>query len=62
MSLADMYDALTSDRPYKVAWTHEQAVKEVIRMKGIAFDPNIVDAFLLEESNFKQISDDFRED
>ena len=62
MSLADMYDALTGERPYKAAWTHEQAVQEVIRMKGIAFDPIIVEAFLLEESNFQQISDDFRED
>ncbi len=61
MSLADMYDALTSDRPYKVAWTHEQAVQEVVRMKGIAFDPNIVDAFLLEEGHFKQIANDFHE-
>ncbi len=62
MSLADMYDALTGERPYKAAWTHEQAIQEVIRMKGIAFDPIVVEAFLLEESNFKQISDDFRAD
>ena len=62
MSLADMYDALTGERPYKAAWTHEQAVQEVIRMKDIAFDPIVVEAFLLEESNFKQISDDFRAD
>lgn len=62
MSLADMYDALTSERPYKLAWTHEQAVQEVIRMEGLAFDPIIVKAFLLEESHFKQIADDFKED
>jgi response regulator RpfG family c-di-GMP phosphodiesterase len=62
MSLADVYDALTSERPYKEAWTHDQAVQEVIRMKGFAFDPAIVDAFLLEESHFKQIADDFRGD
>ena len=62
MSLADMYDALTGERTYKVAWTHEEAVKEVIRMKGLAFDPIIVEAFLLEESNFKQISDELRDD
>jgi HD-GYP domain-containing protein (c-di-GMP phosphodiesterase class II) len=61
MSLADMYDALTSDRPYKVAWSHEQAVQEVVRMKGVAFDPIIVDAFLLEEGHFKQIASDFNE-
>ena len=37
-------------------------VEEVVRLNGIAFDPIIVKAFLLEESRFKQISDDFRED
>lgn len=61
MSIADMYDALTTERPYKEAWPHEQAVQEVIRMKGVAFDPIIVEAFLLEESHFKQIADDFKE-
>ena len=61
MSLADVYDALTSDRPYKVSWTHEQAVQEIIRMKGIAFDPMIVDAFLLEEDHFKQIANDIND-
>jgi putative two-component system response regulator len=62
MSLADIYDALTSKRPYKEAWTHDQAVKEVIRLKGLAFDPTIVEAFLLVENHFKQIADDFRGD
>ena len=61
MSIADMYDALTTERSYKEAWPHEQAVQEVIRMKGVAFDPIIVEAFLLEESHFKQIADDFKE-
>ncbi len=61
MSLADVYDALTSDRPYKVSWTHEQAVQEIVRMKGIAFDPVIVDAFLLEEDHFKQIANDIND-
>ncbi len=62
MSLADIYDALTTKRSYKMAWAHEQAVQEIFRMKGLAFDPIIVDAFLLEESHFKQIAHDFSED
>ena len=61
MSLADMYDALTSERRYKVAWTHEQAVQEIVKMKGIAFDPVIVDAFVLEGDQFKRITNDFKE-
>ena len=61
MSLADMYDALTSDRPYKVAWTHERAFQEIVRMKTVAFDPVIVDAFVLEEDQFKRIANEFKE-
>lgn len=45
-SVADVYDALTSQRPYKAAWSHEDAVAELVRQKGLQFDPELVDAFL----------------
>jgi len=56
MSLADMYDALVTKRPYKQGWTHEDAVNEIVSKKGAYFDPVIVDAFMAEKDNFSQIS------
>lgn len=46
VALADVYDALTSPRPYKDAWTHERARDEIVRLRGTHFDPQVVDAFL----------------
>jgi len=44
--VADSYDAMTSDRPYRKGLPHSVAVDELIKYKGIQFDPKIVDAFL----------------
>ena len=52
MSVADCYDALRSERPYKQAWSHEKAMEELIQLRGTAFDPRVVDAVVLEEENF----------
>ncbi len=41
-----MYDAMTTDRPYRTAVSHEIAVEEIIRQSGVQFDPDIVKAFL----------------
>jgi putative two-component system response regulator len=46
VAIADFYDALTHERPYKNAWSSEDAISEVQKQKGIHFDPQIVDAFL----------------
>lgn len=46
VSLADFYDALTHERPYKKAWLSQEAIAEVERQKGIHFDPMIVEAFV----------------
>ncbi|MEO5368721.1 MAG: response regulator [Magnetococcus sp. DMHC-1] len=45
-SLADVFDALTSARPYKNAWSLDQAVDEIQRCAGTAFDPNLVQSFM----------------
>ncbi len=45
-AVADVYDALTSERPYKSAWTAREAIDEIRRLRGAHFDPEIVDAFL----------------
>lgn len=44
--VADSYDAMTSDRPYRKGLRHTIAVDELNKFKGIQFDPKIVDAFL----------------
>ncbi|HLO13928.1 MAG TPA: hypothetical protein VK206_03800 [Anaerolineales bacterium] len=40
------YTALTSERPYKKAWTIDEALEETRRQSGRQFDPQVVDAFL----------------
>lgn len=45
-AIADVFDALTSERPYKEAWSVERAVELITSSKGSHFDPNIVDIFL----------------
>ena len=44
--IADAYDAMTSDRPYRMALSHETALEELLRNSGKQFDPEIVMAFI----------------
>jgi putative two-component system response regulator len=44
MMMADVYDALTSKRCYKPAYSHAQAVAEILPGRGTYFDPDVVDA------------------
>jgi putative nucleotidyltransferase with HDIG domain len=46
-TIADAFDAMTSDRPYRKAMTPEMARSEVLRHSGTQFDPKVVQAFLL---------------
>ncbi|SFG83871.1 diguanylate cyclase (GGDEF) domain-containing protein [Desulfotomaculum arcticum] len=46
LSIVDAYDAMTSDRPYRKALSHEVAVMEMIRCSGSQFDPNLVEIFI----------------
>lgn len=50
VALADVYDALISERPYKPAWTHDAAVAYVREQSGKLFDPACVDALLRDMS------------
>ncbi|MHB8766585.1 MAG: HD-GYP domain-containing protein, partial [Deferrisomatales bacterium] len=46
VAVADVYDALTSNRPYKEAWPVDEAVRYLQDQAGRQFDPACVDAFL----------------
>ncbi|MBU1691970.1 MAG: response regulator [Gammaproteobacteria bacterium] len=60
-ALADVFDALTSVRPYKKAWTVEAAVDLIKESRGKHFDPNLVDVFLQELPGIKEIRERFAE-
>ena len=54
-ALADVYDALTSRRVYKEAWSHERARSVITSGAGKHFDPVMVEGFLAEEADFTAI-------
>lgn len=59
MALADVYDALISERVYKAAFSHEKAKAIIIEGKGKHFDPDVVNAFLELETTFQKIAEEF---
>jgi PAS domain S-box-containing protein/putative nucleotidyltransferase with HDIG domain len=48
-AVVDVYDALTSDRPYRKAWSKDKALKYIREQSGKYFDPKVVEAFLTLE-------------
>lgn len=46
VAVADVFDALTHDRPYKKAWSIEEALTEIHSQRGRQFDPDVVNAFM----------------
>lgn len=55
VGLTDAYDAITSDRPYKPAHDHQEAMRRIVVDRGKHFDPILVDAFLHCESQFASV-------
>ncbi|ACN17548.1 Response regulator [Desulforapulum autotrophicum HRM2] len=55
MAVADVYDALISQRVYKPPFKHQKAVDIIHQGKGTHFDPHMVDAFMDLEDQFRQI-------
>jgi putative two-component system response regulator len=55
LALADTYDAMTTVRPYKPAFPHQEAVEQIHQSRGSHFDPAIVDAFDQSVEQFDEI-------
>lgn len=62
VALADVYDALTSKRFYKEAYSHDRAREIIVGLRGSHFDPDVVDVFLKVEDIFRQICKELREE
>lgn len=61
MAVADVYDALISERVYKKALSHDEAVKVIREGRGNHFDPTVVDAFLELAEEFRTMAESFRD-
>jgi PAS domain S-box-containing protein len=61
VAVADVFDALTHDRPYKPAWTVERAIAEIGGGAGSQFDPRVVTAFLALRDELVTLGDDVAE-
>jgi len=60
-ALADVFDALTSKRPYKEAWPVDKAVNFIKEESGEHFDPDLVEVFLQELSDIIEIKEKYAE-
>lgn len=61
VALADVYDALSSRRVYKEAFSHARCVELIRDGSGTQFDPRLVDVFLTVQDQFRRISNSFDE-
>ncbi|MBI9105009.1 MAG: HD domain-containing protein [Spirochaetales bacterium] len=61
-ALADVYDALSSERPYKKAFSEEKTAEIILQGRGTHFDPDIVDSFIKCRSEFKKIRQRMEDD
>ena len=57
VAIADTYDAMTSDRPYRNKLPHEEAIEALRQGKATAFDPELVDLFLNNSANVLESGD-----
>jgi putative two-component system response regulator len=62
VAVADVFDALTSERPYKPAWSIERATQTMQEGKGRHFDPACIDAFFSHWSEVLEIKQRFQDD
>ena len=60
VAIADVFDALTSQRPYKSPFTLERTTEIIREGKGKHFDPDVVDAFFAVEQEILDIKEDYK--
>jgi len=61
VAVADVYDALTSLRPYKQAWASEKAYEYLTAQRGRHFDPGLVDAFAGVQREILEVQNEWRD-
>jgi len=61
VAIADVFDALTCERPYKPAWPVEKALELIAREAGQHFDPELARLFLGMEAEVRRIAVDYRD-
>jgi diguanylate cyclase (GGDEF)-like protein len=61
-ALADVYDALTTQRVYKGSMTHRQALATILASSGRQFDPDVVDAFQATADRFAELIEELADD
>ena len=61
VAVADVFDALTTERPYKKAWSNEESLQFLQEQKGRHFDPVVVDAFLQKTEEILKIKEKFKD-
>jgi len=62
MAIADVYDALISVRPYKDAYSTEEAARIIMEGSGVHFDPKLVDAFEKASDEFAAVAKEYRDE
>jgi response regulator RpfG family c-di-GMP phosphodiesterase len=61
VAVADVFDALTSLRPYKQAWPAERAFQYLAGQRGRHFDPRLADAFISMRTEIMEIQSEWRD-
>ncbi|NIR29487.1 MAG: response regulator [Gammaproteobacteria bacterium] len=61
VAVADVYDALVTERPYKKAWSMQQAIDYLVAQKDAYFDPKCVDAFVSRLDQVARIQEQYRD-
>jgi len=62
VAVADVFDALTSERPYKQAWTNEQAYEELSLLANRKLDIRYVEAMIRKRDEIQEIQTCFRDE
>ena len=59
VAVADVFDALVSERPYKHAWPLAEGIDFLKSQRGQHFDPRCIDAFLADRVKMQSINEEF---